>query len=125
MFLSYNFEANYNSPFQGADYIPGPLDRVCTLYILIVTFILNKRRIKPIFILQLDLVRSFGSESTSSKPESESIVKNSESDSEIATENEQNEETTTSTESLRSSKARRSLVTRTNLYKSIERKLNA
>lgn len=28
VFLSYNFEANYNSPYLASDFIPGPLDRV-------------------------------------------------------------------------------------------------
>lgn len=28
VFLSYNFEANYNSPFTATDFVPGPLDRV-------------------------------------------------------------------------------------------------
>lgn len=32
VFLSYNFEANYNSPYQGSDYIPGPLTRVCDFW---------------------------------------------------------------------------------------------
>lgn len=73
----------------------------------------------------MDLVRSFGSKATSPEPKTESINENSESHAESVTEKDQNEETTTSTESPRSSNARRSLVTRTNLYKSIERKLSA
>lgn len=32
VFLSYNFEANYNSPAEAPNYIPGPLTRVNTLH---------------------------------------------------------------------------------------------
>lgn len=34
VFVSYNFEANYNSPAAATDYIPGPLTRVsCRVFI--------------------------------------------------------------------------------------------
>ncbi|XP_031621581.1 uncharacterized protein LOC116339694 [Contarinia nasturtii] len=93
VFLSYNFEANYNSPFRGSDYIPGPLDR-------------------------LQIERSFGTGANNSNANAKSQTENN-------FESEESNETISMTETTASPKARRSLITRTNIYKTIERKLNA
>lgn len=65
-------------------------------------------------------MRSFGSETTTSKPNKEKSDQ-TESNDEI----EKLSETTTASATLVSPKTRRSLINRRNIYKTIERKLNA
>lgn len=73
----------------------------------------------------MDLVRSLGSKTTSIKTDSESEADLTSKQSDVVNETKKHQGKTSSNASMHQSKTRRSLITRTNLYKTIEKKLNA